>query len=319
MKKYTILILITFLLVFTGCSKKQYNVSDYKIDIDYKENFKIMQLTDIHLGVESDYQYEINHLENMINSQNDIDLIVITGDTFTYSNKEMVKKFFGFIDKFNIKWTFTYGNHDLQGDYDTYFINDIIKQTKNKLFIDYDDDDITGLTNFYINIKKDEINLYRLYIVDSNTYYNSGIKYCYDIIHEDQIKHIENINEYENDNAIGLVFFHIPLYEFIDANNEYEKENVSGTGKNNEDCCVGYKKTDAFKRFKNMNIKGLFIGHDHINNATIYYNDMILSYGLKATDVVYYDSTMIGYKLITLPSNPLDFSLDNVKDVYYGY
>ena len=46
---------------------------------------------------------------------------------------------------------------------------------------------------------------------------------------------------------------------------------------------------------------------------------MILSYGLKATDLDYHSENLYGYKTITLPEDSSQFSLASFKTVKYLY
>lgn len=307
-------------MLLCSCAKTHYEVQDYKLQMAYKDNFRICQITDLHLGVEEDIKKEFAHIEKMVKKMSNPDLIVITGDSFLDANKTIVDQYIKLVDSFDIPWTFTYGNHDLQGDYSYYYINNKIMNCKNKVFIDYKNDDIHGLTNFYINLTKDGNTKYRLYITDSNSYHNLGFKYGYDEIHKDQLEHLKKIVTTEGDSATGLMFMHIPVCEFVDAYEGYEQGLYEGYGKNNEPCCPPYQNNGAYDIFKEMNIKALFVGHDHINNSVINYkNEMIFAYGVKSSDLLYHDDEMIGYKEITLPSDPSTFGLANIKDVMVPY
>ena len=288
--------------------------------MEYKDDFRIMQITDIHFGIEMDLVKEFEHLTKMIEQANNPDLIVITGDSFLDANKAIVRRFVEFFDGFDIPWTFTFGNHDLQGDYGYYFINREISKAKNVVFVDYKDDNLTGFTNFYINLKKDGNTLYRLFIIDSNCYYNKGLKYEYDVIAEDQLEHLKAINAYENDSVKSLAFFHIPLHEFEDAYAGLEDGTYSGFGENNENICYGYENNGSYDVFKSIGTIAIFTGHDHVNCSTVYYkNEMYLSYGVKATDLVYNVEDMIGYKEIILPSDPSAFDMTCIKNVWCLY
>ena len=121
-----------------------------------------------------------------------------------------------------------------------YYINDVIKQyattdgkevedDKYAAFIDYEDDNLNGLANYYIDLvdsnNKEDVK-YRLHIIDSNSYHYVGPKYKYEVILEDQLKHVRNIynNATEDKDYIGLAFFHIPFYEFEEVKVQYNEE-----------------------------------------------------------------------------------------------
>ncbi len=323
MKQKLSLVLSSMLIgsLLFGCGgKNPTEAQKYSLDMDYKEDFKILWLTDIHYGQNiTNRTLEKEHLKGMIEEASSPDLIVLTGDTFWEEIPSDIDDFIDYIDSFNIPWAFTYGNHDLEpiADIDPYYINRKIDSSKNKVFVDYENDDITGLTNYFINLKDKEGNVvYRLYILDSNNYNENN---DYDCIHEDQLKHFKRVQDEYNDKAPTLAFYHIPIYEYKYAYDGYKKGTYEGKGENNEDCCVGYKDTGAFNYFSAYNVIGSFCGHDHINYSDIMYNNMILSYGLKSSDLCYHDDKLIGYKTITLPKDYKTFNLDNVQIHYYLY
>ena len=69
------------------------SVIEKNIRLFNNNSFKIMQLTDIHLGVQVDNVKEMKFIRSFI-EENKPDLIVITGDTFLDANKSIVKFFF---------------------------------------------------------------------------------------------------------------------------------------------------------------------------------------------------------------------------------
>src|SRR5574344_942515 len=120
------------LVLLTGCSSlnnsKEYSIDSYKLTMNYKSDFKIMQLTDLHFSVQSDFEKNKTYLTKNITSSNP-DLMVLTGDTFMDATKNIVRNVLDFVDSFNIPFAITFGNHDIQGDYDYNFISNYIKST----------------------------------------------------------------------------------------------------------------------------------------------------------------------------------------------
>ena len=131
--KFKLLLSVTFIIPLVACSSvKHYSLEDYELNIEFNNNsFKIMQLTDIHLGIQVDNVKEMKFIRSFI-EENKPDLIVITGDTFLDANKSIVKFFFDKMDEIEIPYAFTYGNHDLQGTYNSEFIHKTI--SKNLIF-----------------------------------------------------------------------------------------------------------------------------------------------------------------------------------------
>ncbi len=308
-KILTVFSLLALTLASCSTSSKTYQVSDYRKTLTYHENFKILQLTDMHYSISTVISDTNAYVEKEI-KEADPDLIVITGDTFMDASTSLVKTVLDFIDSFNIPFAFTYGNHDFQGNYGSDYIGQQVSKTKNAVYVDYSDDDIYGKANYFIDLMDGNSVKYRLFILDSNSYWQSGSFIGYDIIHEDQIKHIEDISSTYG-KADSLAFYHIPVYEFADAYDLYKAGSVEGSGTNEEKCCVGYKRTDAFSRMKNCGVKGMFIGHDHINDTTLLYEDVVLSYGMKSMAEIYHHK--IGYCVITLTSQA--FSMADIQKV----
>lgn len=85
MKKIYILSLFLLILCFSSCStSKTYDINEYRTTMQYHDDFKILQLTDIHLGIETDLKRQLNILNDYINEA-DPDLIILTGDNFMYA------------------------------------------------------------------------------------------------------------------------------------------------------------------------------------------------------------------------------------------
>lgn len=351
-KKYLSLAFILGLL--TSCVSKTYDVMDYRLTMEFHDDFKILQLTDLHFGIESHLESQFAFVKQSINEANP-DLIILTGDNFMYASKAIVKNTFTFINECCkelstpervVKFAVTYGNHDNQGDYSRYYLNNTmnlfttsngreIVDNKYALFVDYEDDDLFGFTNYYIDLidknNNDDIK-YRLHIIDSNTYYNQGIKYGYDTIREDQLNHLINIskNDRLDQDYIGLSFFHIPLVNYLEAIHQYENASDPskvGQGSFKDKFHKPYKDNNSYQYFKDANIIASFVGHDHTNYGDILYTDkegdlFLFSYGVKSTNQLYHDDDKIGYKTINLKDNitkdeflNMTYVSENIKNV----
>ena len=366
MKKIFLLslaLILIFPCIFSCApAERAYSVSEYRTTMQFYEDFKILQLTDLHFGIESDLALQLEIVKKAINAEKP-DLIILTGDSFMYSSKGVVDSLFYTLNEECkaitaergrlTKFTFTFGNHDNQGDYSRYYINssllsyatkdgDEIKDGKFAAFVDFEDDNLFGLTNFYIDLVDDRTKSaetvdvkYRLHIIDSNSYHFVGPDYDYDVIHEEQLEHAVNIRENATADRdyIGMAFFHIPLYEYEDAYAQFENAN-SGQGKFNEGVLYGYENNGAYTKLRSAGIVAFFCGHDHINYGDFIYSDhtkdvpdaAILSYGVKSTNQLYHDKEMMGYKTVTLKGDmtveefvSMQNISENFKNVTGGY
>lgn len=367
MKKIVFALLFCVLICLSACGSnesreqqigKQYDVSEYRTTMQYHDNFKILQLTDLHLGIESDLKAQLGIIEKSI-KESDPDLIILTGDNFMYATKSIVRQLISTLNELCgeltsnhpdrlTKFAITYGNHDNQGDYPRYYTNSVVKEFtcpdgkevetgKYAAFVDYEDDNLFGLTNYYIDLVDDrEKSLdtvdvkYRIHIIDSNTYYSLGMKYGYDVIHTEQLLHAKSI--YESATAdkeyIGMAFLHIPFQEYDQVRIQYQQSEHPekiGQGEFGENTFFPYENNGSFTLLREANIVSFFAGHDHVNYGDFIYNESsdkledkaILSYGVKATNQLYHEKDKIGYKEITLKDNLTTeefISIENIKE-----
>lgn len=336
MKKLGVFSLFAVATFAVSCAgPKSYDVELYRTKMDFHENFKIMQLADLHLGVQGDTLKHLDFIQYQIEQANP-DLIVLTGDQFMLANTNIVNALFERLNRVCdslsnknehiTKFAMTYGNHDLEGDYHRYYINNVIKKfvtadgkekehKKYAAFIDFDDDDLFGFTNYHIDLvdptNREDVK-YRLTILDSNANHYSGFTYGYDVIHDEQLDHaIKIYNHYEDKEYIGLAFFHIPFEEFKTAREQYENASdpsVYGNATFGEGVSVPAYDNKSYSKLRSANIHGYFIGHDHVNFSDLILNatssnvddKALFSYGVKSTTMIYHDADMIGYKLINL-------------------
>lgn len=210
----------------------------------------------------------------------------------------------------NVFYGITWGNHDRQGYFDMSFPDYIAKKHTSsdsyRLEHDYTyhglyrhpESSLPGRSNYVVNITDGDKVIWQLYSIDTNSDHFNGITYDYDVIHDEQIqwfKDVEKETRGGDTNIHSLAFFHIPLYETAfsyDAakrkTNPLIKEgdfggelyespsNIEGLKEYNlisDAVYVGYKKTDFFSVAKERGVKGMFYGHDHMNNFWALYDD----------------------------------------------
>ncbi|MBR5818001.1 MAG: hypothetical protein IKY62_05090, partial [Clostridia bacterium] len=89
-----ILLLVAVLSSLVGCVPKSengnaYPVEDYRTTMQYYDDFKILQLADLHLGIETDVARQLEIVRGRIEAEKP-DLIILTGDNFMYASREVV-------------------------------------------------------------------------------------------------------------------------------------------------------------------------------------------------------------------------------------
>ena len=308
-------------LCVTSCATGvRHKISEYVLS--YKKanaDFKILQLTDLHIGDKDNQDIHYKFMDLTINEANP-DFIVITGDLFTVASRSTAKRMINYFNSKKIPWTATFGNHDEQ----CYFSVDWLTGQLNNAgsycyFKDIQDDDVTGNANFAINILNGDDSVFeQLIIMDSNRYCYNPSYMGYDWFHKDQIDwYTRLVDETTAQHGLtdSLMFYHIPLPEVNDA---YKNRATSAyfEGEEREKTCPPDYNSGFFKVIKEKgSTKGMFFGHDHLNNFVVEYTGVYFGYGIKSTDRVYYAEDMMGGRLITVNS---DHSL-TFTSIYHTY
>ena len=289
-------------------------------------DFKVLQLTDVHIGggwmsLKKDAM-ALNAVAAMVTAEKP-DLVVVTGDMAypvpfqagTFNNKASAKIFASLMEQLGVYWTVAFGNHDteLYSYYSREKIADFYENSGFKYCIfTSGPEDVDGSCNQLINVKntKGEITQ-SLYVFDSHSYTDGdflGIMWKYDNIHENQVEwYKESVLAIDAANKAldptcpmfsSLMFFHIPLKEYEDAWKEYkangskDTENVKYLGggyyEDNEKVCCGVGDDNLFETIVELgSTKGIFCGHDHVNNAQLEYKGIRLVYGMSIDYLAY--------------------------------
>lgn len=225
-------------------------------------DFKIMQLTDVHIGagfmsLKKDAN-AINAVCTMVREEKP-DLVIVTGDiaypvpfqSGTINNKTSAKMFADMMENLGVYWTMCFGNHDteLYSLYNREQMADFYMNSGYKYCLfQKGPDDVDGFSNHVINVKNSKgIITQSIFIIDSHSYTDGdyfGAMWKYDNIHENQIEWYKNkltqLNAY-NDNLYeelkikkvndvkSLMFFHIPPIEEKTAWDEFAANGYKDT------------------------------------------------------------------------------------------
>ena len=318
------------------------------------DTVRILQLTDIHWSFATDYRREQKYFESLAQKADpDIimttgdNVLSATSDTIDhlFSMLNSLKNARGK----RIYWGVTWGNHDRQGIYDPDYPDRIAKTYSMQKEYDHSlvyenyglyknpDDDIQGRSNYVVNLTDGSRTIWQLYAIDSNSDHFNGTNYTYDVIRKEQIEWFENqAKESQREGNIpSLAFFHIPLFQLAYSYDNAKKgiikpgnfggelrerteekapffdqiENIDATR-----TFPGYEDTGFFHSAKQYNVKGMFFGHDHVNDFWALYDDkataennpngtaddILLAYGVKTGDGLYFSKDLIGGNLITI-------------------
>ncbi len=291
------------------------------------EDFKIMHLTDIHIGggfmSKSVDEKALNAIAAMVTKEKP-DLVIATGDiTFpvpyragTFNNHSGIKAFANLMESLGVYWDVTFGNHDAEAY--SYFDREAVAE-----FYENEDykyclfragpEDIDGYGNHTIEVKNSKgIITQAIILIDSQAYIKDNIiesiKGTYDNIHPDQVEWYESEilrmnaeNEKISEKSVpvkSLAFFHIPLVEMDDAWTEFRENGYKDTdnfkyiegviGELGRQVCCGYGEDDLFEKMLELgSTKAMFNGHDHVNNTTFEYKGIQFSYGYSVDYFAY--------------------------------
>ncbi len=324
-------------------------------------DLKIVQLTDIHIGggamsTENDAR-ALNAVAAMLTAEKP-DLVVLTGDMVypvpfqagTFNNAISTKLLISLMEKLGVYYTVCFGNHDSEF-YGTHTREQVsamwgAPELKYSLYQE-GPADVDGFGNHVIKVKNSKGIVKNAYfMLDSNAYTDGdilGLMHKYDNIHANQIAwYKETVLAIDAANKAidplcpmftSLAFFHIPLEEYeiaweeLKANGYKDTENVKyidgGYHEPNEMVCRGIYSENFFETMLELgSTKGVFCGHDHINNATIEYKGIRLTYGMSidylAYPTLFAQGAQRGCTVITLTQNgELSVSLESYYQEKY--
>ncbi|MGD9901618.1 MAG: hypothetical protein AB7S44_03680 [Spirochaetales bacterium] len=104
----------------------------------------------------------------------------------------------------------------------------------------------------------------------------------------------------------STLMFHIPIVEYDYAWDYWVSTNYDelvGSGEKNEDVCYGNDSTTFFTLIKTLNsTKNVLCGHDHINDFSIIYEGVRLTYAVKSSTSSY-NNYIIGGTVLTISSS----------------
>ncbi|MEG2541200.1 MAG: metallophosphoesterase [Clostridia bacterium] len=279
-------------------------------------DFVILNMTDIQLNDALDIgrrAYTEQTIRQLVEEVKP-DLITMTGDQVWAApfKRESLKYLIALMESFKLPWAPVMGNHDGEGNADAMWCADRYAEAEYCVF-KKGPNNIKGVGNYVINIKENDKIIHSMVMLDSgsNAYYPELDKTGYDNIG------VEKQDWYEwaiegaravsgNANLESSLFFHIALPEFQTAYDEWVAGGCDpklGFGENREKCCPAPINSGFFERIKAVgSTKNIIIGHDHVNNSSVLYQGVRLTYGMKTGDRCYADDDMNGGTVITMNS-----------------
>ncbi len=250
----------------------------------------------------------------------------------TFNNKSGAKLFAELMETLGVYWTVSYGNHDTEAYsyFDREEITDFYAQYPHCL-MRKGAENVDGYGNQVFNIVKSNGIITRsLFTVDSHSYIDGdilGILWKYDNIHDNQIEwYKETITKNNNHNRMKLfsssnsdfakenptagnirtsVFLHVPLMEYRDAYEEYVNAGYKDTanviykygvaGESGQVIYHGLHEDGFFEAMQELySTDTVFCGHDHLNNFSLNYKGIQLTYSPSVDYLAYSGISKLG-------------------------
>lgn len=280
--------------------------------------FRILQLTDTHIGGGYLSRHEDTRALGIMNGviqATKPDCIVLTGDlvcsrahiTWSRNNLNSIKIITTMLENIGIPYVVTFGNHDVEpkSTHSKRELCEFLCEQEHCLMVQYKAaESITGFSNYPLKLRNmdDSLNSI-LYMIDSNEYLKAGKKGGYDYIHDDQVEwYASEVKRYQAEagrNVPSFIFTHIPLQEYVmawEAVTNAEKEAVYYYGSRDEKVSCSRHESKLFDTVLELgSTKGIFCGHDHLNDFSVEYKGIRLTYG-QGIDCILYAKNLAEHK-----------------------
>ena len=278
----------------------------------------------------------------------------------TFNNKSGAKLIAELMETLGVYWTVSYGNHDTEAYsfFDRKDITEFYSQYPHCL-VREGAKGVDGYGNQVFNIiNSDGLISRSVFTIDSHSYVDGdifGIMWKYDNIHENQIEWYKSVIEKNNEynkfrmlassdsnfsknniqllNVPSTVFLHVPLTEYKTAWNEYVENGYKDTadvkfnyGKAGESGKVVYPGLYDDNFFETMLELGstdtVFCGHDHLNNFSVKYKGIDLTYSYSVDYLAYVGISKLGSQrgctMLTVAENgEITYSAENYYQEKY--
>lgn len=293
------------------------------------KDFVILNITDIQFkdgesyGKGADFSYAT--IEKLIEDAKP-DLITVTGDNAwgTMAYIRLVKEF----ESYNIPWAPVMGNHDGQNCISEFWCAYLLANAKNCLF-KFGPADM-GYGNYVINITENGKIVHTIYMMDTHS--NAGDTPAgeingteYDGLWANQFEWykwaVEGTKKLAGNNVESSIFIHIPLYQYRTAwklaydeethafRDEY-KDNAFGV--NHEGIYSPNADNGFFDIIKELDsTKTVVCGHEHVNDFSIEYEGVRLTYSVKCGPGCYWEKELNGGTKLCIDSKG-DVALEHI-------
>lgn len=278
------------------------------------EQFKILMFTDLQLWSNLGDNNETFDLMDELVARVQPDMIVLPGDNVSGLTTDiLLKGLIKHMESYKIPWACTYGNHDTEGNATLSWQSDRYEEAEYCLF-ERGPSNLYGMGNYAVNITRNGNLDKTLFFLDNGRYYeyangNDEIYMGYEQIawYEWMVRGIAEANG--GMVVPSMVFSHFAQPEMYEAIEALCVQDEQGRYVVPEEYGFGYCSylpgvspvNSGFADVAKANgTTHFFCGHDHENNASVTYEGITYTYGLKTgpsprywNDAEYYGGTVI--------------------------
>lgn len=297
-------IVFLFWLLTTTCLAQQ---------LRFRSNgeFKIAQFTDLHYAKDNPRSMAaLKCLDAVIGAERP-DLIVVTGDIiYSWPGDKAMQDVLDCVDKHNIPFVFLFGNHDAaEGATTNEALYDQMRKMKNNI-----QPDRKGATapDYVLTIRSHtgKNNAALLYCLDSHSMSTLKGEDGYAWLTFEQVAWYRAQSQQlaaanQGKPLPALAFFHIPLPEYNTATTHEEAVMI---GTRMEAACSPKLNSGMFTAMKEGgDVMGIFVGHDHDNDYSVMWHNILLAYGRFSGGNTEYNHLPNGARIIVLKEGERSF------------
>lgn len=334
-----LLLIVAAVLFFPLNGKKHVKIWSVNQDFDIGkiqtvekkpgEPFDILLLTDIQLWTNpADNKRAFEQIEELVEKTKP-DLMISMGDNVSgVTSRFLVNRLIKNLDSFKIPWAVVFGNHDNEIPMTTLnWQGDKYEESEYCLF-EKGPSNLYGYGNYVVNITEQGKPIQSLFLFDNGRYteYEDGSnKEIY--MGYEQIAwyewNVKGIQETAGGIVPSMVFSHFAQPEFREA---IEKHGVSvgqdggytipeefGFGQCQYLPGAAPVKSGFFDKCKELGSTGyIFCGHDHENDASVTYEGITMTYGLKTgpSPEPWNDAEQTGGTVISISNADENYAVD---------
>lgn len=302
MKKFFISFLASFAIFF--CQAQSV------LKFNKNGEFKIVQFTDVHFKYGNpSSDVALKRINEVLEAERP-DLVVLTGDiVYAAPADTAMRTVLSCVSSHKIPFVVTFGNHDNEQGKTRAELYDVIRSMPYNI---QPDRGTLESPDYFLSIKsndgkKDEA---LLYCFDSHSYSKLQDVKGYDWLTFDQVnwyRHQSALCKDKNGGRIlpALAFFHIPLPEYNEA---ASNEDAILVGTRMEKACAPVLNSGMFTAMKESgDVMATFVGHDHDNDYSVMWKDILLAYGRFTGGNTEYNHLPNGARVIVLKENARSF------------